>query len=187
LPPPPHHYSSEHPPKYLLTNLESPIPTLLLSPANRYLSFKMQFTSLIVLSIAALLSGYAQVHSSHYSMVLIFPRSVQAGYNCKCQDPSGKGPQWDRYTFQCCEGDMTKGCWNFRYPGPNNQVRIFGVQQVIVTWLIFVFQCAGEGNCIDSGLFDKCCKGYGSMLMHSHPLLDYANRFHQAPGAFCWE
>jgi hypothetical protein len=45
--------------------------------------------------------------------------SVLAGQNCKCQDPSGTGPQYDGLTQQCCGVD---GCSVSYYPGPNHQV-----------------------------------------------------------------
>ncbi|KAI8210820.1 hypothetical protein K4K52_011655 [Colletotrichum sp. SAR 10_76] len=45
-----------------------------------------------------------------------------AGKNCKCQDPSGKGPQWNDLTKQCCNGDVNAGCFFApSFPGPNNQ------------------------------------------------------------------
>ncbi|KAF0323068.1 hypothetical protein GQ607_009612 [Colletotrichum asianum] len=63
-----------------------------------------------------------------------------AGKNCKCQDPSGKGPQWNDLTKQCCNGDVNAGCFFApNFPGPNNQ-------------------CTGVGNCLNSGAFNDCCK-----------------------------
>jgi hypothetical protein len=39
----------------------------------------------------------------------IIPSSTLAGQNCKCQDPSGKGPQWNEYTNRCCHGESDVG------------------------------------------------------------------------------
>ncbi|KAI8253653.1 hypothetical protein K4K58_007060 [Colletotrichum sp. SAR11_239] len=67
-----------------------------------------------------------------------------AGKNCKCQDPSGKGPQWNDLTKQCCNGDVNAGCFFApNFPGPNNQ-------------------CTGVGNCLNSGAFNDCCKSKGA-------------------------
>ncbi|CAI0653517.1 unnamed protein product [Colletotrichum noveboracense] len=47
-----------------------------------------------------------------------------AGKNCKCQDPSGKGPQWNDLTKQCCNGDVNAGCFFApNFPGPNKTKR----------------------------------------------------------------
>ncbi|KAI8242807.1 hypothetical protein K4K55_009690 [Colletotrichum sp. SAR 10_96] len=54
-----------------------------------------------------------------------------AGKNCKCQDPSGKGPQWNDLTKQCCNGDVNAGCFFApNFPGPNNQVRYFASSEI---------------------------------------------------------
>ena len=37
-----------------------------------------------------------------------------AGHNCKCQDPSGVGPQWNDLTEQCCDA-ARNNCVN--WPG----------------------------------------------------------------------
>ena len=37
-------------------------------------------------------------------------RSVIAGHNCKCQDPSGTGPQYDEITQYCCGNDVSTSC-----------------------------------------------------------------------------
>ncbi|KAF3801020.1 hypothetical protein GCG54_00010298 [Colletotrichum gloeosporioides] len=84
-----------------------------------------------------------------------------AGKNCKCQDPSGKGPQWNGLTKQCCNGDVNAGCFFApNFPGPNNQVHYFGSLENS--------HCTGVGNCLNSGAFNDCCKSKG------------------APGAYCW-
>ncbi|KAK4629056.1 hypothetical protein CLAFUW4_07758 [Fulvia fulva] len=81
--------------------------------------------------------------------------SAIAGENCKCQDPSGSGPQWNDATSVCCQGDQASQSSCFEYGmGKNNQ-------------------CSAKSiNCINSGLFDKCCKKQGDLSV--------------APGAFCW-
>ncbi|CAK1366701.1 unnamed protein product [Cercospora beticola] len=79
-------------------------------------------------------------------LVSLFGQQAIAGYNCKCQDPSGTGPQWYRASFFCCLGDAgtVNSCWNSQFPGPNHQ-------------------CTGGGdNCIDSGAFNQCCIDHGA-------------------------
>jgi hypothetical protein len=49
--------------------------------------------------------------------------SVLAGYNCKCQDPSGTGPQWNVETEKVCgylEGDT--GCYSLYHADQHHQV-----------------------------------------------------------------
>lgn len=41
---------------------------------------------------------------------LLIVLSAQAGYNCKCQDPSGVGPQWNSLTERVCE-EQEAGSW----------------------------------------------------------------------------
>ncbi|KAH8883768.1 hypothetical protein GQ53DRAFT_663309, partial [Thozetella sp. PMI_491] len=63
--------------------------------------------------------------------------SVFAGKNCKCQDPSGTGEQWNDLTKACCDTIINPTCFFGCLP-------IFG------------------GNCLDSGKFNNCCVSKGA-------------------------
>ncbi|KAF4976856.1 hypothetical protein FZEAL_6540 [Fusarium zealandicum] len=71
-----------------------------------------------------------------------------AGCNCKCQDPSGSGPQWNDLTEQVCgtklagENDICFLDKTFRPDKAN--------------------QCSSAGCCIDSGGFDEECRKLGA-------------------------
>ncbi|KAF1825866.1 uncharacterized protein K489DRAFT_331331 [Dissoconium aciculare CBS 342.82] len=79
-------------------------------------------------------------------MVLLLAGSAMAGQNCKCQDPSGTGPQYNDATETCCgklQCGGPAGIGGSYYPGPNHQ-------------------CSASGtNCLDSGAFVQCCKDLG--------------------------
>ncbi|KAH7136189.1 hypothetical protein B0J11DRAFT_179929 [Dendryphion nanum] len=72
------------------------------------------------------------------AMLLTAIGGVLAGQNCKCQHPSGTGPQWNQLTKECCNSETT-GCWpiNAVFPGPNNQrtryelYQFRGIQQLL--------------------------------------------------------
>ncbi|KAK2772601.1 hypothetical protein CKAH01_13897 [Colletotrichum kahawae] len=59
----------------------------------------------------------------HFTQIFMLAATISgtfAGKNCKCQDPSGKGPQWNDLTKQCCNGDVNAGCFFApNFPGPN--------------------------------------------------------------------
>ena len=118
--------------------------------------------------------------------------SALAGHNCKCQDPSGTGPQYNSMTESCCgNGAVTETCPSFQpnYHGDqHHQVRshiYFLVTDQLVTHLLSHYppfphlffkgmeltnwaQCSATTNCINSGAFDQCCRDEGG------------------PGAYCW-
>ncbi|KAL5333688.1 hypothetical protein BJX70DRAFT_403306 [Aspergillus crustosus] len=66
--------------------------------------------------------------------------------NCKCQDPSGTGPQWNDITEKCClEGDDGGGgCGSNVFMGGSNQ-------------------CTAQFGtiCFEQEKFDACCKNRG--------------------------
>ncbi|KAK8075496.1 hypothetical protein PG997_010159 [Apiospora hydei] len=76
--------------------------------------------------------------------VVLGSTSVLAGCNCKCQDPSGTGPQWNDLTAQGCgtklAGESIACSWNKQYHGDQHH------------------QCSSSLCCIDSGNFDLFCK-----------------------------
>ncbi|WAO88919.1 Hypothetical protein NCS54_00628600 [Fusarium falciforme] len=74
--------------------------------------------------------------------------SALAGKNCKCQDPSGTGPQWNDLTKKVC-GEQLRGesmlCLaNKKYHGDQHH------------------QCSSSLGCIDSGGFNNRCKELGA-------------------------
>lgn len=51
-------------------------------------------------------------------------RSAFAGHNCKCQDPSGTGPQWDWATEKVCKQMSTGTCWATYHGDQHHQVKL---------------------------------------------------------------
>ncbi|KAK4624419.1 hypothetical protein CLAFUW4_06388 [Fulvia fulva] len=49
------------------------------------------------------------------SLAMLCGSALAAG-NCKCQDPSGTGPQWNEYTEMCCENGNNVSCDKANYP-----------------------------------------------------------------------
>ncbi|KAL0471498.1 hypothetical protein QR685DRAFT_570284 [Neurospora intermedia] len=79
---------------------------------------------------------------------LLIPTSTAlAGCNCKCQDPSGTGPQWNDLTEQVCTNqnlnENTPFCIETYHEDQHHQ-------------------CSAPNCCIDSGDFDKQCKQLGT-------------------------
>ncbi|KAK4615923.1 hypothetical protein CLAFUW4_10123 [Fulvia fulva] len=70
--------------------------------------------------------------------------SAFASENCKCQDPSGTGPQRNDLTGQCCPGSAVSSCEKHDFPGPNHQCT------------------GGSTTCLNDDAFDKCCKDAGA-------------------------
>ncbi|WAO88921.1 Hypothetical protein NCS54_00628900 [Fusarium falciforme] len=87
--------------------------------------------------------GYCQITT--YTKVRV---SAIAGHNCKCQDPSGTGPQWN---------DLTKKVCQERLPGESSYCQQFGKK-----YHGSHHQCSSPGNCIDSGGFNSRCKELGA-------------------------
>ena len=50
--------------------------------------------------------------------------SAFAGHNCKCQDPSGTGPQWDWATEKICRQMSTSTCWATYHADQHHQVKL---------------------------------------------------------------
>ncbi|EGO59851.1 hypothetical protein NEUTE1DRAFT_39997 [Neurospora tetrasperma FGSC 2508] len=83
---------------------------------------------------------------SVFLTILASVTSALAGCNCKCQDPSGTGPQWDDLTEQVC--DMQ-----------NDESSLFCIETYHGNQH---HQCSAPNCCIDSGDFDKQCKILGA-------------------------
>ncbi|KAF2723928.1 hypothetical protein K431DRAFT_324746, partial [Polychaeton citri CBS 116435] len=71
-----------------------------------------------------------------------------AGHNCKCQDPSGTGPQWDSLTEKACNTVLngeTENCVLFKkYHADQHH------------------QCSCSTNCMASGGFNDWCAANGA-------------------------
>ncbi|KAK8122668.1 hypothetical protein PG984_011338 [Apiospora sp. TS-2023a] len=80
--------------------------------------------------------------------ILLGSTSVLAGCNCKCQDPSGTGPQWNDLTQKACgiqlPGESGACVLNKQYHGDQHH------------------QCSSSFCCIDSGGFNDWCKANGA-------------------------
>ncbi|EDU39957.1 hypothetical protein PtrSN002B_000477 [Pyrenophora tritici-repentis] len=71
-----------------------------------------------------------------------------AGHNCKCQDPSGTGPQWDGLTQQVCNEQSA------------SQNLICGTN--IIYHPQEHHQCTSSLNCLNSGAFNDRCRQLGA-------------------------
>ncbi|KAK7984708.1 hypothetical protein PG996_006054 [Apiospora saccharicola] len=112
--------------------------------------------------------------------ILLGSTSVLAGCNCKCQDPSGTGPQWNDLTQRACgtqlPGENGACALNKQYHG--DQHHQVGTSQDVARPDRSIKrnhelthhhnQCSSSFCCIDSGGFNDWCKANG------------------APGAYCW-
>ncbi|KAL3484724.1 hypothetical protein BJX62DRAFT_243668 [Aspergillus germanicus] len=97
------------------------------------------------------------MHKFFTLIIALGAAGVLAGHNCKCQDPSGTGPQWDDLTEEACgknlgnEGDNLFCGIDKYYHGDQHH------------------QCTSPGGCLDSGAWNTWCLENG------------------AAGAFCWD
>ncbi|KAK3946685.1 hypothetical protein QBC32DRAFT_225552 [Pseudoneurospora amorphoporcata] len=71
-----------------------------------------------------------------------------AGCNCKCQDPSGTGPQWNDLTEEACDTQL---------PGESGECLLTKVYHGDQH-----HQCSSFACCIDSGGFNQFCKDRGA-------------------------
>ncbi|KAF4461141.1 hypothetical protein FALBO_12059 [Fusarium albosuccineum] len=82
------------------------------------------------------------------ALILSAVSGAFAAGNCKCQDPSGTGPQWD---------DLTQKACGMQFPGENGACvlnkQYHGDQH---------HQCSSSFGCIDAGAFNDWCAQNGA-------------------------